>query len=315
MNQMTSDALEVGLDTALSHHGTKGMKWGVWNAETRAKYLGTKIAATAKKVKTASGNLSKTAKKEISSKASEIQKTRQEKKERQREIEEQRKVLGMPKSKYDKLRETTLKSHDPRIVEKGMQTLTDEELNQKIKRLQSEEIISKMATSKEARRQAEAKARNEALSANPLVKLGSDIVKTNVNKYVSGKIDQILEVPKDKENKNDNNDKGNKDDTNNKDSKNNKDATNNKSGKDKNFSENNKSDSKSTESKEPTSNPYASASKIAGLLPEGTFKEKVKSASSEEVRAKAEAVAEEYPDIIEAKVVSSSRDSDKKRKG
>lgn len=311
MNQMTSDALEVALDTTLSHHGTKGMKWGVWNAETRAKYLGTKVAATAKKIKTASGNLTKAAKKELSSKASEIQKTRQAKKEHQKELDEQRKVLGMSKSQYDKLRDTTLKSHDPRIVEKGMHTLTDEELNQKIKRLQNEEIVSKMATSKETRRQAEAKARNEALSKNPLVQLGSDIVKTNVNKYMSGKIDQILKPPKDEGTKGD---KNSKDDSNNKSNKGNKDDTNNKSNKDEKSSKDNSS-SKDTEATEPTSNSYSSTSKIAGLLPEGTFKEKVKSASSEEVRAKAEAVAEEYPDIIEAKVVSSSRDSDKKRKG
>jgi hypothetical protein len=29
---------EDGSDAYLSHHGTKGMKWGVWNAETMAKY-------------------------------------------------------------------------------------------------------------------------------------------------------------------------------------------------------------------------------------------------------------------------------------
>lgn len=36
------DYLGVYLDqrTAISHHGTKGMRWGVWNDETRARYLG-----------------------------------------------------------------------------------------------------------------------------------------------------------------------------------------------------------------------------------------------------------------------------------
>ena len=28
---------------ALAHHGVKGMKWGVWNAETRARYYGGKV--------------------------------------------------------------------------------------------------------------------------------------------------------------------------------------------------------------------------------------------------------------------------------
>ena len=32
---------EDGSEALLSHHGTKGMKWGVWNAETKARYEGT----------------------------------------------------------------------------------------------------------------------------------------------------------------------------------------------------------------------------------------------------------------------------------
>lgn len=32
---------EDGSSGYLAHHGTKGMKWGVWNAETRARRTGT----------------------------------------------------------------------------------------------------------------------------------------------------------------------------------------------------------------------------------------------------------------------------------
>lgn len=34
---------EDGSDAYLSHHGVKGMKWGVWNEETKARHTGGKF--------------------------------------------------------------------------------------------------------------------------------------------------------------------------------------------------------------------------------------------------------------------------------
>ena len=94
----------------------------------------------------------------------------------------------MTRSKYEKLREQTLKSHDPTVVAKGMHTLTDKELDAKITRLQKEETISKLSTSKETRKHNERKARSEAIQANPVYKIGKQILDKKINYLLDQKI-------------------------------------------------------------------------------------------------------------------------------
>ena len=219
MNQMNSDALVERTEAYLEHYGIRGMKWGQWNSETRARYLGlgrklgsavskkvgqagdaaTRGAALAKKHAAVAAVNAKNAAK---AKVSEAKEARKAKRQQKDEIEAQRKELGMTKAKYEKLREQTLKSHDPRIVEKGMHTLTDDELNTKISRLQKEETISKMANAKETRKHQENQARNQAIASNPLVKLGTGLAEK--------KMKQVLGL--DKKGKDDKGDKGDKGD-------------------------------------------------------------------------------------------------------
>lgn len=203
MNQIQttfSDAEKV--DEYLEHYGVKGMKWGVWNSETQRKYsggLGRASNAMKSKMSSAAGNVARGAKgmtrfvgNKVSAKAKSAAAARATRKANKRQAEETRKELGMSKKKYNQLRERTLKSHDPSVVAKGMHTLTDSELNEKINRLQREEIISKMGTSQQTRIANERKAKYEAFNSNILVKAG----KQYADKYVEGKINQLLN-PKD----------------------------------------------------------------------------------------------------------------------
>lgn len=173
-NEDFSDIYERA-DDYLAHHGIKGMKWGKWNDETRRKYglgslkasvLGSKLAQRAGSAK---ADLSAKIKNKYDHDVGEYK----EKKAR-------RKELGMKRSDYDKLRKETLKSHNPEIVAKGMHTLTDEELKEKIRRLQEEDKIAKMASKQKQDRYNAKKARNEAFNANPLVSFGREVVKGTV---------------------------------------------------------------------------------------------------------------------------------------
>lgn len=208
MRSMETNAIKRG-EQHLSHYGVKGMKWGVWNAETRAKYAGgigrasntmkAKLSsaggsitkgsrAAAKMVGRKASSLASSAKASTTKKIEAKKAAKAEKIANRKDIAQQRKELGMTRKQYDRLRERTLKSHDPRVVEKGMRTLTDEELNKKLIRLQTEEKISRMSTDLASRKAQAAAARNDAISRNPLVKMGS----AYVSKYVNGRIDQAL---------------------------------------------------------------------------------------------------------------------------
>lgn len=165
---------------AVGHSGVKGMKWGVWNDETKRKYgLGAKTKAKfTGGADAAKAVLSKAASKlgaKIESKKAARASAKEYRKQQRAEIKAQRKELGMSRKEFDKLRETTLKSHDPRVIAKGMHTLTDDELKTKIKRLQEEDKIAKMATSRDKSRYDVKKARNEAINANPVVSLGKEV--------------------------------------------------------------------------------------------------------------------------------------------
>lgn len=197
-NQLINDDLLSS--EAIAHHGVKGMKWGVWNAETRAKYLGglgRKLSSGVKKrAESAKVTVSAFANKKVSDlKAShEAKKTakveqREAEKANREEAARQRKELGMPALKYNQLRETTLASHDPAVIAKGMHTLTDAELDKKLDRLKKEDQVSKIATDRATRKHQEHKARSEAIQANPVYKIGAKAVGNALKKMSKGLVD------------------------------------------------------------------------------------------------------------------------------
>ena len=168
--------------TSLEHYGVKGMKWGKWNDETRAKYMGGKGRTISAKVKELGDSGKSAVKAFADKKVSEVKASREAKKENRKQIKQQRKELGMSRAKFDKLRDTTLKSHDPRVVERGMQTLTDMELDEKLNRLRKEEQISRMASDKATRKHNENKARSEAIKANPIYSVGMNVAGRAIKK-------------------------------------------------------------------------------------------------------------------------------------
>ena len=197
-NQLINDDLLSS--EALAHHGTKGMKWGIWNAETRAKYLGglgRKLSSGVKKrAESAKTTVSAFANKKVSDlKAShEAKKTakaeqREAEKANRKEAERQRKELGMSAVKYNQLRETTLASHDPAVIAKGMHTLTDAELDKKLDRLKKEDQVSKIATDRATRKHQEHKARSEAIQANPVYKIGARAAGNALKSMSKGLVD------------------------------------------------------------------------------------------------------------------------------
>lgn len=206
MDLTTNSAFE-NQEEYLEHYGKRGMKWGVWNAETRARYIGMPRRAgkaLQQTVKSASSTVAKGAK-AVKSKAGakilEMSSKRKEAKAEKEEIAKQREELGMTRTKYEALRAQTLKSHDPRVVERGMHTLTDKELNAKIDRLKREETISRMAADQSTRRHQESKARSEAIQANPLYKIGKDVLYKKVLGISGGKKKDKAKDEKPKEDK------------------------------------------------------------------------------------------------------------------
>ena len=173
-NKMISDAV-VGEDY-LEHYGVKGMKWGVWNAETRARY-----SHVAKRGLKASGQAAirgaKAVKAATKNHMAVNKVKRAAKRQRAHDRRKQRRELGMDPYKYAKLRNRTLKSHDPEVVMRGMHTLTDEELETKINRLQREDVVAKLAANRARERHQVNQARNQALAANPVYKFGEAYAK------------------------------------------------------------------------------------------------------------------------------------------
>lgn len=158
----------------LLHSGVKGMKWGVWNEETRRKYAGGsgRKASTAKKktsnkfVKTASavgsavGRVAgKAAKAGVNKAKDRIVKSRETKKF----IKENTKdATRRGQKEFLALRKQTLRSHDPATVAKGLHTLTNSELQLKIDRLKQEQVIRDLANTQLQSRESLRKSRADA---------------------------------------------------------------------------------------------------------------------------------------------------------
>ena len=127
-----SDVPVLDSDSYLEHYGVIGMKWGV---RKDTKRIGKRAKKTVSKAmnKTAktSGNVIRFGKRKIKSSVQEY-----------KENKKQAKRLGYKKvSDYKRARFAALYSHDPSVVARGMRTLTDKELSNKVKRLTEEKKI------------------------------------------------------------------------------------------------------------------------------------------------------------------------------
>jgi len=143
-------------DDYLLHYGVKGMRWGVWNAETSARYSGGTGSNRFSKGDDSQGVGSRLIKRATDSVSTRLA-TR-------RAVSIRRKELGIKSRKarkaFDKLREETLASTDPEVVAKGMRTLTDSELGEKIARMEKESAVTKLAN-EQARDRIETDTREE----------------------------------------------------------------------------------------------------------------------------------------------------------
>lgn len=195
---LVADATDGELN-GFAHSGVKGMKWGVWNDETKRKYgIAVRKAATdamrsagrtAKAVKGTAEMAKQAAGIKMKAAASNVQKASSasidrlkekaaERKAQKAVEKEQRKSIGMSKAEFDKLRDKTLKSHDPRVIEKGMKTLTDDELKDKIARLEQEDRIARLAESNRSRSTKDLQNKFNMIKASPLYDVLADPVKT-----------------------------------------------------------------------------------------------------------------------------------------
>lgn len=192
-NQRFDEVLDL-LPEVIAHYGVKGMKWGVWNAETAARYS----HAIRKRVKGAKTRLSKH--------RSNVKAQRALKRARRKSISRNRKNVGMDPIAYNELRKKTLRSNDPEVIVRGMHTLTDDELDNKLERLRKEDAVYKMAQSRAQDAARTTQAKNQAFSSHPLAQMGRS--------YADQTFKRILDITIPKPEKNKKN-KGDKEERNN----------------------------------------------------------------------------------------------------
>lgn len=178
--------MENNKDDFLMHYGVMGMKWGVRNAETQRKYAGGK---SRKKTAKVIANRAFTAgKNTVKSGVNKISESHAEAKAVKKQAKESGVSTKRGMKEFKKLRAETLRAHDPELVERGMHTLTDSELNAKLTRLNTEKQVRDLAANKrnsalETKRKKEEviKAKKERKAAG----LGAQLIKSTYNATIN----------------------------------------------------------------------------------------------------------------------------------
>lgn len=122
------------------HSGVLGMKWGVRNAETQARYarekgFGGKLTKKLNKRKEA-------IKKTLDEKRKKASEERKKKSEEKAAYKDKVKKSGADsKRQYEEMRKTALRSHDPKVIAQNMAALSDDELRNKITRVKLEQEL------------------------------------------------------------------------------------------------------------------------------------------------------------------------------
>lgn len=124
----------------LEHHGIKGQKWGVRRYQDYAKGEKSKGVFIGDK-KTPSKRQQRKAEKLKKKKFAEVQKARAK-------AEAEKKAEKEKKDRDEKTREKLLKSRDPEYIAKHMHLLSNQELNERLSRLKSEEKMKELAKKK-----------------------------------------------------------------------------------------------------------------------------------------------------------------------
>lgn len=173
MDKLVDDSLGVLMNSHLveysgmiQHSGVKGMKWGVWNEETRARKLGrSRNKVKDKEARKADKALAK-----------------QQFKEKNAYY---KKNYGMGYNKYEKLRARTLQSEDPKVVVKGMKTLSNKELTAKANRLEQAQRIKRLAAEDKMTKMKEQQKRSEVVKSSVAYDVTNQAAKQAVSSVAS----------------------------------------------------------------------------------------------------------------------------------
>ena len=206
-------------NNSLMHYGVKGMKWGVWNADTRAKYSGGKSrkSTTGSRVTTAmSKHAAKTLKaagravgrgakavgsvlKRGGSAAANKVTASIKQRRTEKQLAKEQGIRGRKLKQFKEVRKTTLRSHDPAVIAKGMHTLSDEELDKKISRLKQEQQVNDMvkkrrddAADTAKRREEVRKARKERRNTGFVAQVARDTATSTLKVAGSRLVTQVL---------------------------------------------------------------------------------------------------------------------------
>ena len=197
----------------LAHYGVKGMRWGVIHKRVKKAISSgaSRVSKVLEKKRAKHKKLKKEKAKLKKQRAEANKKSKEQNKELARANGYSTDPAGM--KKFNDVRRTTLTSHDPATIAKGMHTLTDSELKSKIDRMKLESEVmnivedrDKKANESATRAANLAKARNEAESSSirgQVIKTSATSIITNAGKKATDKIfDKVAEqIVKIEENK------------------------------------------------------------------------------------------------------------------